>query len=152
MSTIALNTASTGLNALSTSLDVTANNLANVNTVGFKASSTDFEDLFYLTQAQPGYEDSYGNSQPTGLQVGLGVQVSGTSLDVSQGSFETSSSPYSLAIQGDGWFQIEIPEGLSPDGYGYIVTSYHLGLGSSSSTLYISEVSHILCHFSSISS
>ena len=103
MSTIALNTASTGLNALSTSLDVTANNLANVNTVGFKASSTNFEDLFYLTQAQPGFEDTYGNSRPTGLQVGLGVQVSGTSLNVSQGSFETSSSPYSLAIQGDGW-------------------------------------------------
>lgn len=119
MSTIALNTASTGLNALSTSLDVTANNLANVNTVGFKSSSTDFQDLYYLTKAQPGFEDSYGNSQPTGLQVGLGVQVSGTSLNVGQGSFETTTDPYSLAIQGDGWFQVEIPDGLSPDGYGY---------------------------------
>lgn len=60
MSSIALNTASTGLNALSTALDVTANNLANVNTTAFKASRTNFEDLFYLEQAQPGIEDQYG--------------------------------------------------------------------------------------------
>lgn len=119
MSTIALNTASTGLNALSTSLDVTANNLANVNTVAFKTSSTNFEDLFYMTQALPGLEDDYGNARPTGLQVGLGVQVSGTSLDVSQGAFESRSDPMDLAIQGDGWFQVEIPADLSPDSYGY---------------------------------
>jgi len=119
MSTIALNTASTGLNALSTALDVTANNLANVNTSGFKASRTNFEDLFYLTRAQPGIEDEYGNAQPNGLQVGLGVQVSGTSLDVGQGAFEQTNDPFDLAIQGDGWFQIEIPDGLSPDSYGY---------------------------------
>lgn len=119
MSTIALNTASTGLNALSTSLDVTANNLANVNTAGFKASRTNFEDLFYMTRAQPGIEDEYGNAEPNGLQVGLGVKVSGTSLDVGQGAFEQTGDPFDLAIQGDGWFQIEIPDGLSPDNLGY---------------------------------
>ena len=119
MSTIALNTASTGLNALSTSLDVTANNLANVNTSGFKASRTNFEDLFYLTRAQPGIEDEYGNAKPNGLQVGLGVKVSGTSLNLTQGSFENTGEAYDLAIQGDGWFQIELPDGISSDNYGY---------------------------------
>ena len=119
MSTIALNTAATGLNALSTSLDVTANNLANINTAGFKASRTNFEDLFYLTRAQPGVEDAFGNAQPTGLQVGLGVSVSGTSLDVGQGSFEPTSDAFDLAVQGDGWFQVELSPGLSPDDHGY---------------------------------
>ena len=119
MSTIALNTASTGLNALSTSLDVTANNLANVNTTAFKGSRTNFEDLFYLERAQPGIEDQFGNSNPTGLQIGLGVSVSGTSLDVSQGSFEPTSDRYDLAIEGDGWFQVEISDGISSDGFGY---------------------------------
>ena len=102
MSTIALNTASTGLNALSTSLDLTANNLANVNTAGFKSSRTNFEDLFYLTRAQPGIENEFGNSQPNGLQVGLGVKASGTSLNLTQGSFETTGDAFDLAIQGDG--------------------------------------------------
>lgn len=119
MSTIALNTASTGLNALSTSLDVTANNLANVNTTGFKSSRTNFEDLFYLTRAQPGIENEFGNAQPNGLQVGLGVKASGTSLNLTQGSFETTGDAFDLAIQGDGWFQIELPDGISSDDHGY---------------------------------
>lgn len=119
MSTIALNTAATGLNALSTALDVTANNLANVNTVAFKSSRTNFEDLFYLDRAQPGIQDQYGNANPTGLQIGLGVAVSGTSLDVSQGSLEPTSDAFDLAILGDGWFQVQISPGVSPDGYGY---------------------------------
>ena len=74
MSTISLNTASTGLNALSTSLDVIANNLANVNTTGFRSSRANFEDLFYLERGQPGIEQEYGNSNPTGLQVGTGCE------------------------------------------------------------------------------
>lgn len=119
MSSIALNTSSTGLNALSTALDVTANNLANVNTTAFKSSRTNFEDLFYLQRAQPGIEDQYGNSSPTGLQVGLGVAVSGTSLNVSQGALETTSDRFDLAIEGDGWFRVEIAPGISDDGYGY---------------------------------
>lgn len=120
MSTIALNTASTGLNALSTALDVTANNLANVNTTAFKASRTNFEDLFYLERSQPGIGDQNGNANPTGLQIGLGVSVSGTSLDVSQGSLEPTSDNFDLAIMGDGWFQVNIDsQNVSPDGYGY---------------------------------
>lgn len=119
MTSIALNTASTGLKALSTALDVTANNLANVNTTAFKASRTNFEDLFYLEQSRPGIEDQYGNANPSGQQVGLGVTVSGTSLDVSQGSLQPSSDRYDLAILGDGWFQVEISPGISSDGYGY---------------------------------
>ena len=103
MSTISLNTASTGLNALSTNLDVIANNLANVNTTGFRGSRANFEDLFYLDQAQPGIQDDYGTPNPTGLQVGLGVQLSGTSLNVSQGSLEPTADAFDLAIMGDGW-------------------------------------------------
>ena len=119
MSTISLNTASTGLNALSTSLDVIANNLANVNTTGFRSSRANFEDLFYLERGQPGIEQEYGNSNPTGLQVGLGVSVSGTSLNVGQGALEPTSGDLDLAILGDGWFQVEVSPGTSEDGYGY---------------------------------
>ncbi|MAJ47910.1 MAG: flagellar basal-body rod protein FlgG [Planctomycetes bacterium TMED75] len=119
MSTISLNTASTGLNALSTNLDVIANNLANVNTTGFRGSRANFEDLFYLDVAQPGIEEDYGTPNPTGLQVGLGVQLSGTTLDVGQGSLEPTADPFDLAIMGDGWFQVEVPPGTSMDGYGY---------------------------------
>jgi flagellar basal-body rod protein FlgG len=119
MSTISLNTASTGLNALSTNLDVIANNLANVNTTGFRGSRANFEDLFYLDQAQPGIEEDYGTPNPTGLQVGLGVQLSGTSLNVSQGSLEPTADAFDLAIMGDGWFQVELPPGTSMDGFGY---------------------------------
>ena len=75
---IALQSAASGLSALSTKLDVVANNLANVNTEGFKASRANFQDLLYVEREQPGVETATGDQRPTGLYIGLGVKVSGT--------------------------------------------------------------------------
>lgn len=118
MSYLALNTAATGLNALNTNLDVIANNLANVNTVGFKRSRANFEDLFYLQMAQPNLPKDPVNSFPTGLATGLGVKVSGTQLDMRSGPVEQTGSPYDLMIQGDGFFMVQTPEAVG-GGIGY---------------------------------
>ena len=118
MSYTALNTAATGLSALSTNLDVIANNLANVNTVGFKRSRANFEDLFYTQLAQPNLPQDTINSYPTGLSVGLGVKVSGTQLDMQQGSLEPTGMEYDMAIQGDGFFVVQTPSDVG-GGRGY---------------------------------
>ena len=118
MSYIALNTAATGLSALSTSLDVTANNLANANTTGFKSSRVNFEDLFYQEFAQPGLPGGDGIQRATGLYVGLGTQAAGTQLNFSQGATETTNQPYDLLIEGDGFFEVELPDDIS-GGQGY---------------------------------
>jgi flagellar basal-body rod protein FlgG len=118
MSYIALNTAATGLSALSTSLDVTANNLANANTTAFKSSRVNFEDLYYQELAQPGIPSGNSGVRPTGLYVGLGVQAAGTQLDFSQGGTETTSNPYDLLIEGDGFFEIELPDDFA-EGRGF---------------------------------
>ena len=86
MAIIAMQSASSGLRALNTRLDVIANNLANVNTEGFKASRVNFEDLMYVERAQPGIENSHGDQRPTGLYVGLGVRAAGTQQDFSLGA------------------------------------------------------------------
>ncbi|MFZ9880918.1 MAG: flagellar basal-body rod protein FlgG [Phycisphaerales bacterium] len=118
MSYIALNTAATGLSALSTALDVTANNLANANTTGFKSARANFEDLFYQEMAQPGLPSDAGAQRPTGLYVGLGTEISGTQLNFAQGPAQETGQPFDMMIEGDGFFQVEI----SPDqgeGVGY---------------------------------
>ena len=111
MAFIALNTSATGLSALSTSLDVIANNLANVNTVGFKQSRVNFEDLLYIERAQPGGENALGQERPIGLSVGLGVQVSGTQLNFQEGPAQQTGMPLDLLIEGEGFFQVEMPDG-----------------------------------------
>jgi flagellar basal-body rod protein FlgG len=118
MSYIALNTAATGMTAMSTSLDVTANNIANANTTGFKTSRANFEDLFYQQLAQPGIPGGNGIQRPTGLYVGLGTQISGTQLDFAQGPAEATAKPYDLMIEGDGFFQVEISQDVG-EGIGY---------------------------------
>jgi flagellar basal-body rod protein FlgG len=118
MSYIALNTAATGMNACSTSLDVIANNLANANTTGFKSSRANFEDLFYQEFAQPGIQSGDAIQRPTGLYVGLGTQVSGTQLDFRQGAAESTGKPFDLMIEGDGFFQLQISPDVG-DGRGY---------------------------------
>jgi len=108
MAIIALHSASTGLSALSTSLDVIANNLANANTDGFKASRANFQDLLYAERAQPGTENSNGDIRPTGLYVGLGTKISGTQVNFSQGAMQNTGGELDLAIEGDGFFQVEV--------------------------------------------
>ena len=118
MSYIALNTAATGLSALSTSLDVTANNLANANTTGFKSSRVNFEDLDYQELAQPGIASGAATQRPTGLYVGLGTRAAGTQLNFAQGATETTNQPFDLLIEGDGFFEVELPDDVS-DGRGF---------------------------------
>lgn len=117
MSTIALHSAATGLSALSRELDVIANNLANVNTTGFKASRVNFQDLLYAEKAQPGVENANGDERPTGLYVGLGTRISGTQLNFMQGPAETTERPLDLMIEGDGFFMVEVESDLGGIAY-----------------------------------
>lgn len=119
MGVIAMQSASTGLKALNTRLDVIANNLANVNTEGFKASRANFEDLMYIERAQPGIENSNGDQRPTGLYVGLGVKVSGTQQDFTQGAPIPSDNPLDIMIKGKGFFQVAVQDDLGAGGMAY---------------------------------
>ena len=119
MSIMAMHTSATGLEALSTKLDAIANNLANVNTVGFKRSRVNFEDLFYQIRRQPGVENSLGDITPAGVEVGTGVRVSSTQLMFQQGSFEPTNNPLDLAIDGNGFFRVQIYQDMGPNGVGY---------------------------------
>src|SRR5437868_11986126 len=98
----ALFTSATGLNAQTTLVDNTANNIANVNTNGFKKSELDFQDLIYITQRSPGAEAAQGLQLPTGLQIGSGVRVAGTSKLFSVGTLENTGNQLDLAIEGAG--------------------------------------------------
>lgn len=111
MALISLHSAATGLAALNTELDVIAHNLANVNTVGFKASRVNFQDLLYQEKAIPGVENANGDKRPTGTYVGLGVRVSGTQVGFAQGSPQQTDRPLDLMIDGNGFFQVTIEDG-----------------------------------------
>ena len=111
MASIALQSASSGLSALSTKLDVVANNLANVNTAGFKSSRANFQDLLYIERAQPGVENANGDQRPTGLFVGLGVKVSGTQVNFNQGAPITTDRQLDVMVEGRGFFQVGIENG-----------------------------------------
>lgn len=108
----ALQSASTGLSALNTSLDVIANNLANINTAGYKSSRSNFQDLLYIEKAQPGVENANGDQRPTGLYVGLGVKVSGTQQDFSQGAPIATGRDLDLMVQGLGFFKVQVENDL----------------------------------------
>ncbi|MEI8195357.1 MAG: flagellar basal-body rod protein FlgG, partial [Phycisphaerae bacterium] len=107
MAIMALHSASTGLRALSTQLDVVSNNLANANNDGFKASRVNFEDLFYQNRQQPGVQNAQADIRPTGISIGLGTRVSGTQLDMSQGSAIETGRPLDVMISGNGFFQVK---------------------------------------------
>jgi flagellar basal-body rod protein FlgG len=110
----ALFTASTGMNAQSTAIDTVANNLANINTNGFKRNHLDFQDLLYVTEVTPGASVAQGQVVPAGMQVGTGVRVSGTPKIFSQGSTVQTSNSLDVAIDGDGFFQVNLPGGGTP--------------------------------------
>lgn len=111
MSVQTLYTAATGMTAMETKLDVTANNLANIETVGYKRSRANFEDLFYRHEKFPGAEDTTGNYAPTGISVGLGTKVSSTQSDFGQGAFDVTDNELDVTIQGLGFFQVTDPNG-----------------------------------------
>jgi flagellar basal-body rod protein FlgG len=106
-----LYTAATGMQALETKLDVIANNMANINTTAFKKDRANFEDVFYRQYRLPGAEDADGSKTPTGIEVGLGTRVSSTQSNFKQGAFETTNNPLDFAVEGDGFFQVQNPNG-----------------------------------------
>lgn len=107
----ALHSAATGMQAQQTNIDVVANNMANVNTTGFKRSRAEFQDLLYQTLRAPGGQAGNGASAPAGLQVGLGVRTAATQALHQQGSLSQSGNALDLAIEGNGFFQILRPNG-----------------------------------------
>ena len=124
--------AKTGLDAQQTQLDVISNNLANVSTNGFKRARAVFEDLLYQTLRQPGAQSSQQTAIPSGLQLGTGVRPVATEKIFTQGSLTQTSNPLDIAINGQGFFQIQMPDGtlaysrdgsFQKDGTGQMVTS-----------------------------
>ena len=107
----ALNSAATGLRALSTKIDVVANNLANAETGAFKGSRTNFEDLLYIALKQPGVANAAGDIAPAGIFVGLGVRISNTQLDLSQGPLDATGRQLDVGISGNGFFKVKIATG-----------------------------------------
>lgn len=102
--------AGSGMMGQQMNVDVISNNLANVNTSGYKKSRLEFKDLLYETLSRPNtYGDGQGN--PVGLQMGHGVRPSATTKQYTQGSVEYTGNPYDVAIEGDGFFVIEMPDG-----------------------------------------
>jgi flagellar basal-body rod protein FlgG len=108
MAITALHSAATGLKALSTRIDVIANNLANAETTAFKRSRVNFEDLMYLTLKQPGAQNASGELSPAGIFVGTGTRISNTQIDTEQGSQERTDRQLDVAIEGDGFFRVRI--------------------------------------------
>ncbi|WP_341644394.1 flagellar basal-body rod protein FlgG [Thauera sp. SDU_THAU2] len=104
-------TARTGLDAQQTSLDVISNNLANVSTNGFKRQRAVFEDLLYQTMRQPGAQTTQQTQVSSGLQIGTGVRPVATERIFTQGSLQQTGGSLDLAIQGNGFLQIEMPDG-----------------------------------------
>jgi len=107
----ALWTAATGMAAQQLHIDVISNNLANVNTAGFKRSRVDFQDLLYQTIRPAGTTEATGSRVPTGIQVGLGTRPAGTQKLFTPGEIKATENPLDLAIEGDGFFQILMPNG-----------------------------------------
>jgi flagellar basal-body rod protein FlgG len=107
-----LYTTATGMKAQQTMVDLIANNIANVNTAGFKKSQASFEDLLYVTIQSPGLQqDQSGNSAPIGLQIGSGSRLSGTTKIYSPGTLEITERSLDVAIDGSGFFQVLLPDG-----------------------------------------
>lgn len=125
-------TAATGMQAQNLNIDVISNNLANVNTVGFKRSRADFQDLLYETLRPAGVASAAGNEVPTGIQIGHGVRPVATQKIFLQGDFQHTKNQLDMAIEGAGFFQVLQPNGetaytragaFKVDGEGRAVTS-----------------------------
>jgi len=103
----------TGLDAQQTQLDVVSNNLANVATTGFKRARVAFEDLLYQNIRQAGANTSQQTQLPTGLQIGTGVRPTATPRMFTQGNLQNTSNQYDIAINGSGFFQVQMPDGTT---------------------------------------
>ena len=103
----------TGLEAQQTQMDVIANNLANVSTTGFKRSRAVFEDLLYQTLRQPGAQSTQQTQNSSGLQLGTGVRPIAAERIQTQGNLQQTSNDLDVAVQGEGFFQIQMPDGTA---------------------------------------
>jgi flagellar basal-body rod protein FlgG len=124
-------TAASGMSAQQVNLDLIANNLANVNTVGFKRARADFQDLLYQTLSAAGSKTGDDSTVPTGIEIGLGVRTASTEKVFTTGDFKQTNNALDLAIEGDGFFTVATPNGsaytrdgsFKLDGDGRLVTA-----------------------------
>ncbi|AAR36443.1 flagellar basal-body rod protein FlgG [Geobacter sulfurreducens] len=128
----ALWTAASGMQAQQTNIDVVANNLANVNTAGFKKSRADFQDLMYQNLKTSGAPSTSSTQVPSGIQIGLGAKLAAVTKLFSEGNINQTGNELDIAIEGDGFFQIQMPDGTTTysragsfkrDDQGRVVTS-----------------------------
>src|SRR6478752_6511468 len=107
----ALYSSAAGMQSQQTNLDIIANNLANVNTTGFKKDKAEFQDLLYQTARTPGADQGAGNLLPTGVQIGHGSRLVATSKIFTNGELTQTGERMDVAIQGDGFFEVQMPDG-----------------------------------------
>ncbi len=107
----AFSTAATGMDAQQTMVDVIAHNLANVNTNGYKRTQVNFQDLLYVKMREASREISSGVTAPSGIEIGSGVRTASTTRAFSVGELQSTGSELDVAIQGDGFFQVTLPNG-----------------------------------------
>ncbi len=128
----ALWTAATGMGAQQLNIDVISNNLANVNTTGYKKSRVNFQDMMYQRLRHPGTPNAQGAQVPVGIEIGHGTKVAATQKMFTKGSLQNTGNDLDLLIEGDGFFQVQRPDGtiaytrdgsFKQDGEGRIVTS-----------------------------
>jgi len=133
----AFSTAATGMTAQQMMLDVVANNLANVNTTGFKRSQINFQDLLYISLLEPGTEVASGINTPSGLEIGSGVRPASTVKVFTAGELQNTGKSLDIAITGEGFLQVTMPDGsirytrdgalqTGPDGQLVTTTGYLL--------------------------
>jgi flagellar basal-body rod protein FlgG len=107
----ALSTAATGMIAQQDNIDVISNNLANVNTTGYKKVRAEFQDLLSLTVEAPGADGAQGTTQPVGIQIGLGVKTAGTQRVFTEGTLKSTGNKLDVAIEGEGFLQVQLDDG-----------------------------------------
>ena len=127
-----LYTAATGMIAQQTQIDVTSHNIANVNTIGYKKQRAEFADLFYQVSEYAGVSSSDTSISPTGIEVGLGARPTAITKQYTQGNFKETGNNLDMAITGNGFFQLQLPDGsigytrngaFKLDGQGQVVNS-----------------------------
>lgn len=125
-------TAASGMKVQQVNVDVIANNLANVNTAGYKRTQADFQDLLYVVMKEPGAQTQSGFTTPSGVQIGSGAELVSTTKVYTPGVLEQTERALDVAILGDGFFEVDLPNGqkgytrdggLRVDGVGQLVTA-----------------------------
>jgi flagellar basal-body rod protein FlgG len=109
----ALRTAASGMQAQQMNIDTIANNLANVNTIGFRRSRAEFADLLYQTIRAPGSQSSASTRVPAGIQIGLGTRLTAVQKIFNQGALRPTGNRLDMAVQGEGFFQVLLPDGTN---------------------------------------